>query len=82
MFSEKIFYKLQSLKTHKHSVNLDLSWCGFYFFEHLNRLFTYVVFYIQNRKMFFSKNIFYQYFVVFLAILGKASSLKTFYIIT
>ena len=60
----------QLLKTQKHLVSIVLSWSGFSFYERFNRQFTGSFFYIQIRKMCFSKMILYQYFF-------SASPLKT-----
>ena len=43
----------------------------FYFYYYFNRQFSFAIpFYVQNRKICLSKNIFYQYFVGFLLCLG------------
>ena len=62
---EKFFISYRRLKNQKYSVSIGLSCSGFSFYEHFNRKFTYVVFYIQNRQMCLSKKILYQYFIVF-----------------
>ena len=48
----------------------SLSCSGFSFYEHFSRQFIFVVWYIHNRKICFSKKILYQYFVSFLPWLG------------
>ena len=62
----------QVIGKHKHF----LFW--FCFYKHFNMQFTYAVFYIQNRKVYLSKKILYQDFVVF-ALLGTVSFLKSFH---
>ena len=56
---KKSFASYQRLKTDKHSVSIDLPCSGFSFYERFNRQFTCAVFYIQNRKMCFTKKILY-----------------------
>ena len=53
----------RNLKTQKHSVSIGFPCSAFSFYEHLNRQFTYTVFYIQNHKMCFNKKILHQCFV-------------------
>ena len=72
------FITYRRLKTQKHSVSIGLSGSGFSFYEHFNRQLTYAVFLYSNRKMCLSKKILYQYFVVFFALLGTTSPLRTF----
>ena len=58
-------------------MSIGIPCSGFSFDEHFNRQFRYAVFYIQTRKICFSK-LFYTNNVLFFALLGTASPLKTF----
>ena len=72
-WSLKKIIRYQRLKTQKHSVRIGLSCFGCSCYEHFNRqLLLMQFFYVQNRNMYSSKKILYQYFVDFF--------LKTFYI--
>ena len=52
----KTFTEVSYVWPQKHSVSVDLSCSGFYFYEHFDQQFTHVVFYIQNRDMCLSNN--------------------------
>ena len=68
----------QHPKTQRHLVCIDLSCSGFSFYEHFNKQFVYVVFYIQNQKISLKKNDFILILCWFFVLLGTASPKKIF----
>ena len=67
------------LKTQKYSVRIGLSYSGFSFYKHFNRQFTYPVFFIFKTVRCVIVKRFCTNTWLFLALLGTASPLKTFY---